>query len=1623
MNATIHASQPGANTLLPLAEPPFATQGGGCQRRARLPFLAALIALFLLFTPSWLHAQTDDLAPLSDEFTNSVTLANFQRVFQVEGWGAGANKLQTLDINTSTSGRLVMIPYTSSWYNNYVGELTFKAITGDFVITTETIPRNRARTGAPGGLYSLSGIMVRAPSGLTNGAAGWQSGRQNYVFLSHGAANAPGTYQHEVKTTTNSQSTLYISNGVAQAEIQVARLGGSLIMLRRDNGGQWLVHQRYARPDFPATLQAGLTVYTDWNGVQAVYPFGQELQHNSTVITGQNPDLRAEFEYLRYHRPQIPANLAGRNFASPAQVSDAELLAFLGGNANAPYNPVAGAPVITTSPQSQTVNVGANVTFSVVASGNPTLTYQWRRNGTNLAGAIGVSLSLNNVQAGDTGSYTVVVSNGAGNATSAPATLTVNTPGTPPSISAQPQSVTVTAGASATFSVTAAGTAPLAYQWRRNGGGISGANAASYTLANTTTGDSGAQFSVVVSNGSGSVTSSIVTLTVNAAPTGGGGGWNVTNRPADITITTNILAAQPERFGLNLREPSQQNNYTGDPGFEPISIRRQQVATGGGANYIENRSGPRAAQYYTLADGFFDGATVRVYRPSTNGGPLQLVRVATVTNFVGDGWRRLGVLPVTNNVFTDTNAVPGRNYDYQVRAVDRSGSVSTNYEGGTYVTAAALAGTPAVTTNPTWPGSFFRVDTTPPAIPIGLAATPLTGAVRLNWNANTESDLAGYYVYRRFVSLSETNRLYLDSNGPVVQTNDIYFVEMNPDNGPIHLTHDRLHQLMNGSDTWRAQGGATWPYGMNVTAMRDGSTVPPENGGRSSMRLSTTGSHEVSIRQARFSAPQFYSGFYPNLEPGRTYRFDVWLKQTGVPGGTVRVGLSQHYSAVQTSFTVGANWQKFTYLFTAPALPTTASIAEIYVAFTGPGTVWMDNLLLYEDADGNPATYPAFALTPKATAELAAFRPSVMRVWTGVNTDRWGSTLDDWTRAEPEIALHWMSDYGRSAPDDPYKLPTALRMCRDAGADPWLIVGSYFDESEWLGLMEYLAAPYNPATDTPQGKPWAYRRYSQGQQAPWTDVFPRLFLEYGNELWNGSFQYVYANGTIAGQFSEHFFNVAKSSPWYAAVSNQFPFIVNGWIIGTSPAFGFGPSASAASPSSHYNDVATYIGGWESGISVGGSAVSDPGFQDYLLFPPSFLRYYLDRHAATRDGNATSGLRYRVAVYEGGPGYAVPSPGSPFEPVSEAYGKSLAGAVATLDTFLYCTQLGIDPQCYFSYGPGYNWSSHARLADGGQPHVNWLALQMRNQLVTGPMVTATINSGPTVDIPLRTNNLGQFQASAYPATPLVQPYVFRDGGKWSVFLLNRSLSNATSITLRLPFTNITSATLHSLTGDPRANNALASNVTTNSQPVANFSPNFALTLPPGSIYLYVFEETTVAPPPPPPPPAPTAPSVTQHPVGAVVVAGTNYTFTVSATGTAPLLYQWVRNNAAIPGANGPSLTLSNVTRTNTGTYSVQVGNAGGATASQPATLRVLNAPRLRPGQRLGDGAYRLFFDDHDGGALGLADSTNFEVWVSTNLVAPNWIRLNLPLTVTNGMLSLDDVEAPNHPRRFYRVIER
>ncbi|HEU4665047.1 MAG TPA: hypothetical protein VFS55_13550 [Dokdonella sp.] len=291
-----------------------------------------------------------DIAPMSDEFSSAATLGNWQRIWRAEYWGR--DPLEQLDIGASLPGWITFVPWTSTWYEDYVGELAFQLVGGDFVATTRVRARARDGNGAPGGShggaagseFSLAGILVRAPHEdvACCDDAWWHAGAERYVFLSFGAADQPGTYQLEAKTTraaippeTHSVSNLEIASAQAdEEELRVARIGGALLLLVRDPGASWTVHRRWRRDDFPLALQVGMTVYTDW-AIASTYPYAE---HNRTRIehawqdpqTPADPDLRAQFDYFRFVRPHVPAPLAGLDLTDPAAVGDADLLAFLG---------------------------------------------------------------------------------------------------------------------------------------------------------------------------------------------------------------------------------------------------------------------------------------------------------------------------------------------------------------------------------------------------------------------------------------------------------------------------------------------------------------------------------------------------------------------------------------------------------------------------------------------------------------------------------------------------------------------------------------------------------------------------------------------------------------------------------------------------------------------------------------------------------------------------------------------------------------------------------------------------------------------------------------------------------------------------------------------------------------------------------------------------------------------------------------------------------------------------------------------------------------------------------------------------------------------------------------------
>ncbi len=267
-------------------------------------------------------------------------------------------------------------------------------------------------------------------------------------------------------------------------------------------------------------------------------------------------------------------------------------------------------PAIVTSPSARTVSAGSTATFAVVASGSPTLTYQWRKAGVALIGntsATTAALTLTNAQATDATNYDVVITNSVGSVTSVAAALTV-TPAAP-SVTSVPTTQTSAPGATATLTVVASGTAPLTYQWRKAGVALTGntsATTATLSIPGATTADSGS-YDVVITNALGSTTSAAITLNITVIPPDPVR-WDFTTAtptnglPADVSGGTVV---QRNNFGTTqtLTTVSVSSGYTGVSGTSNAGAAARVGALNlaeGGSAFFEFTLTPAAARQFSV---------------------------------------------------------------------------------------------------------------------------------------------------------------------------------------------------------------------------------------------------------------------------------------------------------------------------------------------------------------------------------------------------------------------------------------------------------------------------------------------------------------------------------------------------------------------------------------------------------------------------------------------------------------------------------------------------------------------------------------------------------------------------------------------------------------------------------------------------------------------------------------------------------------------------------------------------------------------------------------------------------------------------------------------------------------
>lgn len=783
---------------------------------------------------------------------------------------------------------------------------------------------------------------------------------------------------------------------------------------------------------------------------------------------------------------------------------------------------------------------------------------------------------------------------------------------------------------------------------------------------------------------------------------------------------------------------------------------------------------------------------------------------------------------------------------------------------------------------PAAPSSGAKRDKPQP--PQDVTAVAGDGCVTIAWKPSPSPGVVAYRLKRSTApAAKQMQRVYITDGGPKLEKWDYAVIERRFDNFDMKYVNPRVRGMGNPLDTpewyWRAE-----PNTARFALVPHPQPVPAEmlDPGETCLQV-TAQAGPQNIDQFVFIGTKRggESLWYGQLEPGQQYRLEVWLRQEGLTdGGAVKFSFGRGYQELQQTFQVTGKWTKYTYDFTAPERPAEEWHFGHRFTFTGPGTLWMDNCRIFRVYRPETADTPYI---PNATVfrELMASQPETgpkgaHRIWF-LNRDATMKSLLSW-HANSRISVDW-----RTAVEGTMDMTVPMGLTFDyyTGRDPqsrmrpWLVLQHLVhSEEDWLALIEYLAAPFDPQHDTPQSKPWAALRVQQrGVTTPWTDEFAEIILEFGNETWhNGlfgdwlgfrTFGAVHQGGPEYGFFARYLIETMHKSPYWKAqqLDRKLRFDLGGNYEGRvdqdGRVRGYVEEALQNCPHATLAGHANYVGPkWETGDASSGQ-FDDHGVQETLLAFLTDPDRNQRKMMQAREALAGSHHAYDIAAYEGGPsGYALPGRDSPRQKeANERYGKSLAMAVAAMDAWMRSYAYGWTQQCFLGYGQGTYWNSHTPLWDGFRPCPGWQALALRNRWASGDLMQVQERSVPTFE------RRGGAKSDVYP---LAGAYAMRDGDRWTVILVSRKLDGRhdnvdfgdghTPVTLRLPFQTATKVSLHKLTGDPRQSNREQLVIAPQSQDLppttvagGTFTVNAqagaaAAGLPPGSIFLYVFEGT-------------------------------------------------------------------------------------------------------------------------------------------------------------------------------------
>ncbi len=962
--------------------------------------------------------------------------------------------------------------------------------------------------------------------------------------------------------------------------------------------------------------------------------------------------------------------------------------------------------------------------------------------------------------------------------------------------------------------------------------------------------------------------------------------------PAEFRVLPTV--ERPNKFLFTATIGKIPTNTIAYGSFEPFVFRHKWELRGDADNklILDKRDWPA---YRIVKGGFWDGARVRVYR--VRNGRLVRVRDDRVADggHAASGWQqyKLGrkwenlVAPDTTRVRLN---IPGHwrmnvPYYYRVVAVREDG--------------ATAPATPPVSVTPAEGSRGKEVIKTVQVegVEIGVADKSLSGprglkgaidpegGLVLTWHPADMENLAGYRIEISTTPPDEHRGFHMRLAGragrdgqEALKEGDLAFISkiftdysrrryLKPTSWGARNFGELMSHKPRSNSFVRFFGDEEPEKAWSLVEHPEPVPVEFADGGQTCLRLDLEREKTADIMVGRHGTPE--GDWYMVLKPNTDYVVEARIR---AEDQAQPVTFNYSSKAEPLEFRPDGSWKLLRTTFNSGPLGSLVGnpIEPMTMTFTGPATYWVDNTRVYPADEGylRPAE---MGLRRAREADLHAVR------YHNHIKSGYSYTMEMLTNPRGVVGKRGVRDS-----NNPDTLPALLDYTRNVGANPWMQIEMCMSEEEWLGLVEYLAAPYDPASDTPAEKPWAYKRYRQGQREPWADEFDRLYFEISNETWNWSFDpWIFYPGHVDeatgrmldrgetyGMLHRHVTETMRSSPyWTDEMEAKWEDVLGGWSANAGDSQGgYGPNAVLGAPEAQHLTIAAYNGGWDVGEQAA-KMTDDSLFRSATFFIQHDKKAAAPIEVRARQLAADLTPYYEFGTYEAGPGYALP--GRTTEEQSEAQdqvGKSLATGIATLDTFAGRASLGYRLQSFFTMTFGRrHWTAFAPMHKGGHPYPSWMALVLFNQEAGGDFLVQETVSVPSADLKEFAKRPERKDA------PLVAVYPTVDGDRVNVLVLSRKVDRVldengdgrvdaqddgwTPVTLHLPFERAGSVTLHKMVGDPRWHNLDEQKVkieTTDSVPFGG--PTFELTrrvtglerdgLPPSGALLYVFEDTDI-----------------------------------------------------------------------------------------------------------------------------------------------------------------------------------